>query len=239
MNRDALIGVPLAILLLVAFFALLVWSLFVWDWQSAPLLVPLIVAFQCWLYVGIFIVAHDAIHGTVWPGAPLFNRRLGAVCLFVYAGFRFSELARHHHAHHAHSGNTSDPDFCADAPRNVVIWYISFFRHYFGLRQVGILFVFTLLLSAAGVDIRTLLIFWALPAVLSSMQLFYFGTFLPHRHEDQAFSDPHNARNLNQSWLASLLSCFHFGHHHTHHDAPSVPWWRLPSASKELRNARP
>ena len=26
--------------------------------------------------------------------------------------------------------------------------------------------------------------YWALPAILSSAQLFYFGTYLPHRHEE-------------------------------------------------------
>ncbi|HYD98464.1 MAG TPA: fatty acid desaturase, partial [Alphaproteobacteria bacterium] len=29
--------------------------------------------------------------------------------------------------------------------------------------------------------------------------------------------------------LVSLLTCYHFGHHHEHHLRPDVPWWRLPS----------
>jgi beta-carotene ketolase (CrtW type) len=27
----------------------------------------------------------------------------------------------------------------------------------------------------------------------------------------------------------SLLTCFHFGYHHEHHDTPWVPWWKLPA----------
>ena len=238
MRRDAFVGVGLALCLLGAWAALLAWSLFLWDWRSTPILVPLVVAFQCWLYVGIFIVAHDAIHGTVWPGAKRFNRLIGSVCLFLYAGFRFSKLAKQHHAHHKHSGSAADPDFCESAPRNFLIWYVGFFQHYFGFSQVITLFLLTFLLAANGVDLSTLLFFWALPALLSSVQLFLFGTYLPHRHNEREFCDLHNARNLGQSWLVSLLSCFDFGHHHTHHHMPWVPWWRLPSASKDLVHAQ-
>ena len=238
MRRDAIIGVALAAFILSAWGGLLVWSLFHWDWHSMPILVPAIVALQCWLYVGIFIVAHDAIHGTVWPGARHFNRVIGTVCLFLYAGFRFSELAKHHRAHHKFSGTASDPDFCETSPRSFPVWYISFFRQYFSLPQVVILACFTALIVFFGVPFSKLLIFWALPALLSSLQLFYFGTYLPHRHEDHGFCDPHNARNLKQSWVVSLISCFHFGHHHTHHDRPMVPWWKLPSAAKEVPDVR-
>ena len=72
------------------------------------------------------------------------------------------------------------------------------------------------------------LLFWALPAIASSVQLFYFGTYLPHRVEEQPFTDRHNARSLDFNWLVSLLTCFHFGYHHEHHDKPWVPWWKLP-----------
>lgn len=238
MTRDAVIGVGLALTLLGAWTGLLSWSLIAWNWRSAPIFAPLVIALQCWLYVGIFIVAHDAIHGTVWPGAPRFNRAIGSVCLFLYAGFRFSQLAEHHHAHHKHPGSAFDPDFCEHAPESFLIWYGSFFRQYFGCAQIITLMAATALLVLSGVDLATLLTFWAFPAILSSVQLFFFGTFLPHRHEETSFDDVHNARNLQQSCIVSLLSCFHFGHHHTHHEMPWVPWWRLPSATQDIRHAQ-
>ena len=73
--------------------------------------------------------------------------------------------------------------------------------------------------------------FWAAPALLSSLQLFTFGTWLPHRHkrETVAFADRHNARTLDWPWLPSLLACFHFGLHLEHHRSPATPWWRLPA----------
>ena len=220
-----------------AWSSLLIWAL-AFDWWAYPLAAPYVIALQCWLYVGMFIVAHDAMHGTLWPGNRRMNTAIGTLCLCLYAGFRFSDLAADHHAHHAKSGSPQDPDFCPEAPDSFLRWYVKFFGHYFGLQQVLVLFSVTLLLLALGVRIETLLLFWAVPAILSSIQLFYFGTFRPHRHEDEAFPDAHNARDLDQPWLISLLTCFHFGHHHAHHAHPWVPWWRLPSVAKETQDAR-
>ncbi len=55
-------------------------------------------------------------------------------------------------------------------------------------------------------------LFWGLPAIGSSLQLFVFGFSGPHRHEaDQpGFADKHNARSLPYGWIASLFTCFHF-----------------------------
>ena len=79
------------------------------------------------------------------------------------------------------------------------------------------------------------MLFWALPSLLASLQLFYFGTYLPHRRDETPFLDPHQARSNGYSYLASLATCFHFGYHHEHHADPSVPWWRLPA----FRDGRP
>jgi beta-carotene ketolase (CrtW type) len=78
-------------------------------------------------------------------------------------------------------------------------------------------------------------LFWALPADFLSFQLFYFGTYLPHRHEDEPFGDRHNARSNDFSWPVSLLTCFHFGYHHEHHEHPREPWWRLPATRAAMR----
>jgi len=44
----------------------------------------------------------------------------------------------------------------------------------------------------------------------------------------QGDDDPHHALSSNfPPWL-SLLTCYHFGYHREHHEAPGVPWWRLP-----------
>ena len=89
--------------------------------------------------------------------------------------------------------------------------------------------IYVLVLKA---PFANLLVFWALPSILSSLQLFAFGTWLPHRHEVRGFPDHHNARTLGYGWLTSLLTCFHFGLHHEHHLRPDAPWWRLPAVRR-------
>jgi len=111
---------------------------------------------------------------------------------------------------------------------------LKFFLTYFGLRQVLILVGFTLTYIILGAEYVNTIIMWAIPAILSSVQLFYFGTYLTHRHSDD-FPDEHNARTNNFGWLASLFSCFHFGYHHEHHLFPHEPWWRLPAKKREVK----
>jgi hypothetical protein len=47
----------------------------------------------------------------------------------------------------------------------------------------------------------------------SAVQLFYFGTFLPHRAapDGAPYADRHRARSSRASDALSLLSCFNFG----------------------------
>jgi beta-carotene ketolase (CrtW type) len=41
------------------------------------------VALQTWLSTGLFITAHDAMHGTLAPGRPHWNRAVGGLCLML------------------------------------------------------------------------------------------------------------------------------------------------------------
>lgn len=80
---------------------------------------------------------------------------------------------------------------------------------------------------------------WALPALISGMQLFYFGTYLPHRDSPES---AHSARSNDWPYWLSLLSCFHFGAcHEEHHAFPQLAWWELPQAKARglARNAKP
>ena len=192
-------------------------------WQTIGL-----IALQCWLYAGMFIVAHDTMHGSLVPRNEKANALIGKTIMFVYAGFDWSYMRKAHHAHHDNPGTSDDPDFNANDPHSFWPWYIKFFTEYFGIRQLVILVGFTLVyIFVFGAAYPNTIIMWAVPAVLSSVQLFYFGTYLTHRHADE-FPDHHNARtNDYPKWL-SLLTCFHFGYHHEHHLYPNEPWWRLP-----------
>ena len=200
-------------------------------WAAAALLLVLL---QSWLGAGMFIVAHDAMHGSLAPGRPRLNAAVGQVALGLYAGFPYRKLAAKHHAHHRHAGAEGDPDFHTGAPRSFWRWYAKFFREYWGWPQQGAITGVLLLYLLAGADPLNTAVFWGLPAIGSSLQLFLFGTWLPHRHEGPEnasgrFVDRHNARTLAFPWWLSLLTCFHFGLHLEHHHSPGTPWWRLPA----------
>jgi len=235
-RRQATIGLALAAAIILAWLTVHVLAVFHYSWTGAGLLLaPVLVAVQTWLSVGLFIVAHDCMHGSLAPFRPGVNRWVGRLCLFLYAGFSFDRLIGNHFAHHRHAGTAEDPDFDEDHPRAYWAWFWTFFREYFGWRELVTLVVLTqVYLQVLGAPLTNTLAFWALPAILSAVQLFTFGTWLPHRETDDAFGDRHRARSNDYSWTVSLLTCFHFGYHHEHHSQPHMPWWRLP----ETRRAR-
>lgn len=229
-------GLTLAVLIIGSWIALHIYGVFVLVLDpSGYLFLPLLIALGSWLNVGMFIVAHDAMHGSLAPGRPGINRAFGRAALLLYAGFWYDRLIAEHMAHHRKPGTAEDPDFSADHPDRFWPWYLAFFRHYFGWQQFVFLTAVVIAYLAIGADYANILLLWALPAILSSLQLFYFGTYLPHRQEEQPFVDRHNARTNGYRWLPSLLSCFHFGYHHEHHLAPQVPWWRLPEERRRSR----
>jgi beta-carotene ketolase (CrtW type) len=233
-GRRAAVGLTFAALILGTWVILHITSVFFLDVAQTPMwLTAGIVAVLCWLYVGIFIVAHDCMHGTLAPGHPRLNRVIGQICVGLYAGFSFRDLHRKHIEHHRHSGTAEDPDFAEPQPMGFWPWYGTFMREYLTLRQMVLMaaqsFLYVVVLGASAANAA---VFWIVPALLSSLQLFYFGTYLPHRPGPDAFTDHHRARsNGYPEWL-SLLTCFHFGYHHEHHRMPGEPWWRLPTVRR-------
>ncbi|MEE4152720.1 MAG: fatty acid desaturase [Erythrobacter sp.] len=191
-------------------------------------------AVQVWLSVGVFIVCHDAMHGSLAPGLPRLNAAIGTMLLFLYAGFAWKQLRDAHFAHHRYAGHSGDPDFDEQHPSDFARWYGTFFRRYFGWRSI--LYVHTVVgiyWLVIGVPMVQIVVLYGLPALVSSVQLFYFGTYRPHHHAPaDPFADRHNARSNDFGTLASLFSCFHFGYHLEHHRRPEVPWWALPAAKR-------
>jgi beta-carotene/zeaxanthin 4-ketolase len=229
--RQAAIGLALAAGIIGFWLFIHVNAVFRLDLAVAPLPgIVLLILVQTWLSVGLFIIAHDAMHGSLAPFRPAVNLAVGRLALALYAGFSFDALAPKHFAHHRHPGTAEDPDFDADHPHAIMPWFANFIRQHFGWREFGILCLLVVAyLFVLGAPFANLMLFWALPAMLSAFQLFYFGTYRPHRDDGRPFADEHRARSEDMPEWLSLLTCFHFGLHHEHHDAPHVPWWRLPA----------
>ena len=241
MQRQAAIGTTLAVAILTAWVGTHVAAVFLIDWQAAPWwTAPSMVALITWLFVGLFIIAHDCMHGSLAPGRPRMNRAFGTLALFLYAAFSYRRLLPEHHKHHRRPGTAQDPDFCPDHPNAFLPWLSRFLSHYYGWREFfamgAVMVTYFVLLQPSLLNVAA---FYVLPAVVSALQLFYFGTYRPHRVGAHGFADEHNTRTDDFPWFVSLLTCFHFGYHHEHHLSPGVPWWALPRARRVRRTAPP
>ncbi|MFB6262515.1 MAG: fatty acid desaturase, partial [Bradymonadaceae bacterium] len=102
------------------------------------------------------------------------------------------------------------------------------------LQLIGMAAVYNVLLHGVGVGAGSLLLFWVLPSLLSTFQLFYFGTYRPHLEPSGGYPDEHRAESNTLPPILSLLTCYHFGYHRAHHHFPDVPWWQLPEARRRL-----
>ncbi|WP_235425427.1 fatty acid desaturase [Croceibacterium mercuriale] len=228
---QAVVGVSLAAAIIAAWLAIHVTGIFFWHWSlSAVPLAALMVLVQTWLSTGLFIIAHDAMHGALAPGHPRLNRAIGTASLALYACLSYAALLPRHHLHHRHTGRDGDPDFHGGNP-SLFGWFGQFFRNYYSHGQIVritlVALVYTLLL---GAPLGNIVIFWAVPALGAVAQLFVFGTWLPHRERDEPFADDHRAHSIRIAPVLSLLTCFHFGgYHHEHHLSPGTPWWGLPA----------
>ena len=234
--RQSLIGLSLAGGVFAGWLAIHLYGMFVFDltWITLPVALAM-AAVQCWLSVGLFIVSHDAMHGSLVPRGTTVNGIIGGSLLFLYAGFGWRKMKRAHFSHHEAPGTPNDPDFSAEHPNRFWPWYTTFLMRYFGWRSaIFVSTVVTVYWAVFGVPVEKIVLLYGLPAIASSMQLFYFGTYRPHRHDEMAFADRHNARSERFGSLVSLATCFHFGYHREHHCAPHVPRWSLPATRREM-----
>lgn len=181
---------------------------------------------QAFLYTGLFITAHDAMHGTV-SNNKFINNLIGRVSSFLFAGMSFDKLLKNHHLHHKYPGTELDPDFYVKS-QNFFVWWAIFFYRYTTFAQILIMGIsYNLLKLLAQVPEINLWFYWIIPAFLGTLQLFYFGTYLPHRLPHTEDMGPHRARTLPKNHLLAFLSCYFFGYHQEHHEGPHIPWWQL------------
>jgi beta-carotene ketolase (CrtW type) len=206
--------------------------------QSPLWLLVVLVLLRAQLQTGLFIVAHDAMHGLLVPGRTRWNNTMGALALLLYAGLPFSACLRQHQRHHRAPGSAQDPDFPNDLQAGALAWYSQFLARYLSQTQMLLLlasWALVLAITSAVAEVPLAIAFWrvllfvTLPLLLSSLQLFVFGTFLPHRCQRRPEERAHPISLNLPPWL-SLLACFHFGYHREHHDNPGLSWFELPAA---------
>jgi beta-carotene ketolase (CrtW type) len=174
---------------------------------------------QTHLYTGIFITAHDAMHHTVSKNTKV-NNTIGMIATGLFAFNYYPRLLKKHHEHHRFVATDKDPDFHHG---NFWIWYFNFAKNYITIIQI-VLMAITYNILKLIFPIENVIFYWMIPSVVATFQLFYFGTYLPHRH---APDNKHHSRSQSKNHVWAFISCYFFGYHYEHHDSPNTPWWRL------------
>jgi len=211
--------------LLIGWSVILVWFILLslllhWDFSWTNPLTYLAVLLQMHLYTGLFITAHDAMHGVVTSHKKL-NHLTGWIAATLFSYNFYWKLFPKHHEHHRYVATEDDPDY--HASEQFFPWYLSFIRQYVTIWQI-LLMAVTYNILKLFLPYENLILFWMVPALLSTLQLFYFGTYLPHKGESD---NKHHSNSQRKNHLWAFLSCYFFGYHFEHHDSPGTPWWRL------------
>ena len=182
------------------------------------------------LYTGLFITAHDAMHGTVSSNSKI-NNYIGYLCTFLYASFWYPKLYSKHHLHHSHVHSDRDPDYHNGGFWS---WYIRFIGNYLSIWQIVVMAALFNILKI-WIPQTNLLMFWVFPSLLSTLQLFYFGTYQPHKgdHNNKYF-----ARSQAKNHFFAFFSCYFFGYHYEHHDSPRTPWWMLWKNTRQVTGVK-
>ena len=179
---------------------------------------------QAYLYTGLFITGHDAMHRTI-SKRKWVNNVTGYIAVFLFAGLSYPRLIKNHWEHHKDPGTEKDPDFYVKSG-NFWVWWFMFMVRYTTIWQIITMAVIFNLLKLRF-SVPSLVVFWIIPAFLATFQLFYFGTFVPHKQPHTHEMGRHKARTLKKNHLWAMISCYFFGYHYEHHSSSGTPWWRL------------
>ncbi|MEO1761326.1 MAG: beta-carotene ketolase CrtW [Cyanobacteria bacterium J06629_18] len=233
------IGLIIALIIIAAWAASLVIFVNVNVAETNKILILFSILCRAFLQTGLFITAHDAMHGIVFSKNYKINNFIGHITVGLYAFFSYHKLLKRHSEHHQNPATEFDPDYHDGKHKNFFSWYFYFmFRYWSWLRFAGMTIVYHAVRITFHIPEINLLLFWALPLLLSSIQLFYFGTYLPHREPSEGYQNSHRTRSVYRPFIWSFITCYHFGYHEEHHKYPYVAWWELPMIVKNSRNTR-
>jgi len=217
-------GLIIAISIYLVWLGHLLYILFFVPVNPASPMFYLHIILQGYLFTGLFITGHDAMHGTVSTNRKI-NDLAGWIATLSFAFLSYGRLRKNHYLHHQYPGTEKDPDFNTKS-NNFFLWWVKFMMRYTTWWQLVLMAITFNVLNIWFSEWR-LIYFWIIPAFLGTLQLFFFGTYLPHRRPHKEEMGRHKARTLRRNHLWAMLSCYFFGYHREHHETPTTPWWKL------------
>lgn len=220
-------GIAIGISIILLWAAHLAYMLFFVSFSATNPWMYLHILIQSYLYTGLFITGHDAMHGNI-SKKTVINTVLGNLAVFLFAGMSYKRLRKNHGLHHKYVASEKDPDFSAKS-QNFFAWWAVFMWRYLTISQLVIMAVIFNIFIYFFPDWSELkiLTYWALPAILGTFQLFYTGVYWPHREPHTSDMGIHKARTQKKNHLWAMISCYFFGYHQEHHKDQHIPWWQL------------
>ena len=122
---------------------LLSWEIF----QLHPGLILIAIWWQTFLDTGLFITAHEAMHGLVCPYNLQINHLIGSAAVLLYALFPYEKLLTKHWLHHRYPASSLDPDFHDGKNGSFGAWYCHFLKSYWSWKRLGSLLAALSLIS--------------------------------------------------------------------------------------------
>jgi fatty acid desaturase len=218
-------------------------------------------------YYALFIIGHDGMHRRLIPGRKVNDLFNDVVCLGPLGAVTHINN-RNHLLHHRHLATELDPDrhrhCCANkASRpaylafltgmaNVVPALANVFIHNraakgskskYTKRDLAIIFGWQAVLIT-GLTLAFgwwgYILLWALPVYVHTYLGDMVRSFLEHSHpESDEAADEHRMITYDSNPVERLLFApMNMNYHTAHHLWPSIPYYNLPLADRELR-ARP
>ncbi len=123
-----LTGVFIALVIFLLWTFSLGWLLWVDIGQDNVLWVLPAILGCTYIQTGLFILAHDAIHGVIMPSDRRLNLYIGRLAVTLYALLSYEKLSRNHWQHHRYPGQAKDPDFHDGTHRDFFPWYWRFMK---------------------------------------------------------------------------------------------------------------
>lgn len=188
-------------------------------------------------FTGLFILAHEAIHGTLLPEFPRLGHVLGRVFASVYALVDYDLLRANHARHHRHVGTTDDPDY--DAEGRILVHAARFMRRYLRWYSIPVLALAGHALGQRGFSLAMIGAYVA-PVLLSTAIVFTVGIHLVHHPvlvAKYAPNDDQRAVCIDFGRVGSMLLILNFNTHWLHHAQPRLSWWEL-GVHRELEPIR-
>jgi beta-carotene ketolase (CrtW type) len=122
MRRHLSSGLPAALIIIVLWGATLAVALSIPFRGNLYLLALPLMPVVAFLYAGLFITAHDAMHAVVVPHNRQLNNLTGSFCSIAYALFSFERLKTEHWEHHRGPASAHDPDYHDGAHKGFFRW---------------------------------------------------------------------------------------------------------------------